>query len=108
MDGPSRYNLSQAPVLWAMKNFLPRLSLAQQFMLLSFPILLAATLLIGWWIGEQVEDSVVHRIGGVTALYVDSFVAPHAQTLVNADDLTDADRAELSKLLQNTELGKKV
>jgi signal transduction histidine kinase len=91
-----------------MKNLIGRLSLAQQYLLVSFPILLAATLVIGWWIGLQVEDSVVRRIGGVTALYVDSFVSPHVQTLVRSDDLTPADRAELSALLANTALGKKI
>ncbi|MDB5862519.1 MAG: hypothetical protein JWO70_325 [Betaproteobacteria bacterium] len=91
-----------------MKKILGRLSLAQQFLMVSFPILLAATLVIGWWIGLQVEDSVVRRIGGVTALYVDSFVAPHVQTLAQTDDLTPADRAELSALLANTALGKKI
>jgi signal transduction histidine kinase len=91
-----------------MKNFLPRLSLAQQFMLLSSPILLAGTLVIGWWIGEQVEDSVVHRIGGVTALYVDSFVAPHVQSLVGTQDLNENDRRDLAMLLDQTPLGKKI
>jgi signal transduction histidine kinase len=84
------------------------LSLSRQFLLASFPILLAATLVIGWWIGAQVEDSVVRRIGGVTALYVDSFVAPHVQTLASADDLTDADRRGLSALLTQTQLGKRI
>jgi signal transduction histidine kinase len=91
-----------------MKNFFFRLSLSQQFLLLSFPILLAGTLLIGRWIGKQVQDSVVHRIGGVTALYVDSFIAPHVQGLLRSDDLSAADRAALSRLLENTPLGKKI
>jgi signal transduction histidine kinase len=91
-----------------MKNFFFRLSLSQQFLLLSFPILLAGTLFIGRWIGQQVEDSVVHRIGGVTALYVDSFVAPHVQALLRSDDLAPADRAALTRLLANTALGKKI
>jgi signal transduction histidine kinase len=91
-----------------MKNILGRLSLAQQYLLVSFPILLAATLVIGWWIGLQVEDSVVRRIGGVTGLYVDSFVAPHVQRLLHSDDLSPTDRAELAALLANTALGKKI
>src|SRR3954465_8218210 len=74
-----------------------RLSLSQQFLLASFPIMLAATLGMGWWVGDQVEESVVRRTGAVTALYVDSFVAPHVQTLASRDDLTDADRGELAR-----------
>jgi signal transduction histidine kinase len=91
-----------------MKHLFSRLSLARRFLLVSFPILLAGTLAIGWWVGEQVEDSVVRRMGGVTALYVDSFVSPHLQTLARANDLTDADRAELGALLANTALGKRI
>src|SRR5919205_111286 len=91
-----------------MKNFFFRFSLSQQFMLLSFPILLAGTLFIGRWIGEQVEDSVVHRVGGVTALYVDSFIAPHAQALLRSDDLPETDREALNSLLRETQLGKRI
>jgi signal transduction histidine kinase len=91
-----------------MKTFFFRLSLSQQFMLLSFPILLAGTLFIGRWIGQQVEDSVVHRVGGVTALYVDSFIAPHVQALNRGDDLPETDREALTTLLNNTALGKRI
>jgi signal transduction histidine kinase len=84
------------------------LSLSRQFLLSSFPILFAGTLVIGWWIGRQVEASVLRRGGGVTALYVDSFIAPHAQRLRASPDLTDADRAALGALLTSTPLGQKI
>ncbi len=76
--------------------------------MLSFPILLAGTLVIGWWIGQQVKNSVVHRVGGVTALYVASFIAPHVQTLVDAGDLAAVDRESLQSDLANTPLGQKI
>ncbi len=91
-----------------MKSFFHRLSLSQQFLLVSFPILLAGTVATGWWVGRQVEDSVVHRIGAVTALYVDSFVAPHVQTMVSMQDLTTADHEMLHNDLVGTPLGKKI
>jgi signal transduction histidine kinase len=91
-----------------MKNQLLRLSLTKLFLLLSFPILLAATLVIGWWTGQQVQDSVLRRLGGVTALYVDGFIAPHVQTLARSAELTAADRAELGDLLSNTALGQRI
>ena len=91
-----------------MKARFSRLSLAEQFLLVSFPILLAGTLFIGMWIGDQVEESVTHRIGGMTALYVDSFVAKHVQSLVDADDLTPADRSALAALLADTPLGQRI
>ena len=86
--------------LQEMKTFFFRLSLSQQFMLLSFPILLAGTLFIGRWIGQQVEDSVVHRMGGVTALYVDSFIAPHVQALLRTDEIPESDRDALIEQLR--------
>jgi signal transduction histidine kinase len=100
--------MTQVGLAAVMKNFFFRLSLSQQFLLLSFPILLAGTLLIGRWIGDQVEESVVRRIGGVTALYVDSFVSPHVQVLLRAEDLEPADRQALSDLLAHTALGQKI
>jgi signal transduction histidine kinase len=90
------------------KNIFSRLSLSRQFLMVSFPILLAGTLAIGWWIGRQVEDSVVHRIGSVTALYVDSFVAPHVQTLMTLSELSPNDRDMLRADLDGTPLGKKI
>jgi hypothetical protein len=91
-----------------MKRFFSHLSLTKQYLIASFPIILAATLVIGHWMGKQIEDSVVHRIGGVTALYVDSFLAPHVQTLFAASELSQADQDELSLELANTPLGSKI
>ena len=91
-----------------MPKILSRLSLSQQFLLASFPILLLGTLVIGNWVGKQVEISVVHKIGGVSALYVDSFVAPHVQSLSRLPQLMPDDQAALRTDLETTPLGKKV
>ncbi len=91
-----------------MKNAFERLSLSRQFLMLSFPIVLAGTVVIGWWIGRQVEDSVVHRVGGVTALYVSSFIAPHVQTLVDTHSLAPNDHEALHSDLATTPLGQKI
>lgn len=85
-----------------------RLSLSRQFLLVSFPVLLAGMLIIGALIGKQVQRSVVHRIGSVTGLYVDSFVAPHVQRLTAADDISVEDRAALHALLTRTALGQRI
>ena len=91
-----------------MKNVTNRLSLSKQFLLVSFPILFVGTVVIGRWVGQQVEDSVVHRIGGVTALYVDSFIAPHVQTLRRSDELSARDLEGINADLVNSPLGKKI
>lgn len=84
------------------------MSLSRQFLLVSFPILLAATLALGWWIARQVESSVVRRIGGDTALYVDSFITPHLQNLVVADRLDPESRNSLDALMTDTALAKRI
>ena len=85
-----------------------RSSLSQQFLIASFPILLIGMLLIGSWMARQIEDSVAYRIGGVTGMYVDSFIAPHVQSLVNNDDLSTDDRAALDRMLTTTPLSDKI
>ncbi|OWQ48307.1 hypothetical protein CDL60_06945 [Roseateles noduli] len=84
------------------------LSLSQQFLLVSFPVLLASTLVIGWWVGKQVEESVVHRIGGDTALYVDGFIAPHLDGLNSTGQIGDADRRALESLVVDADWARRI
>jgi len=85
-----------------------RLSLSRQFLIASFPILIIGMLVIGRWVGETIEHGVANRIGGVTSLYVDSFVAPHLQHLLHTGALDDANRAGLDALLAETPLGRRI
>jgi signal transduction histidine kinase len=85
-----------------------RASLAHQFLLISFPVLLSGMLIIGILVGSQVEESVVHRMGGVTGLYVDSMIAPHVQSLRRGDTLDETDRNALEALLTKTALGQRI
>jgi signal transduction histidine kinase len=91
-----------------MANPLARHSLARQFLMVSFPIVLVGGLIIGHWVGQQVEVSVVRRIGGVSALFVDSFIATHVQSLVSSQGLLAVDQAALRSDFANTALGNKV
>jgi signal transduction histidine kinase len=90
-----------------MSAFITR-SLSRQFLIASFPILLIGMLLIGTWVAAQITNSVAYRIGGMTGMYVDSFIAPHVQSLSKADDLSAADRAALDQLFIDTPLGEKI
>jgi signal transduction histidine kinase len=85
-----------------------RHSLARQFLIASFPVLLIGMLVIGFWVAAKIESSVAQRIGGVAGLYVDSFIAPHVQTLADAPDLNEADRVALAGLLRSSALGEKI
>jgi signal transduction histidine kinase len=85
-----------------------RLSLSRQFLVASFPILFIGMLAIGLWVGKTIERGVLNRMGGVTSLYVDSFIAPHLQHLTHSDTLEDPHRAALDALLTQTPLGQKI
>ncbi len=85
-----------------------RPTLAQRFMLASLIILIAGMAGIGFWIGNEIKNGVIHRTGATTALYVDSFVAPLLQELGSAGALSPQSHAPLSKLLQDTPMGKQI
>jgi signal transduction histidine kinase len=84
------------------------LSLSRQFLITSLPVLLFVMMVIGILVSHEVTNGVVNRIGGVTGLYVQSFVAPHAQALLHVDDIDESDREAMGNLLRNTPLGKRI
>jgi signal transduction histidine kinase len=85
-----------------------RLNPAQRFMLASFVILVLGMISLGWWVGQRIESGVMHRTSRTMALYVNSFVAPHLQTLGQSKSLTAEDVANLRGLLQDTPLGQQI
>ncbi len=85
-----------------------RLSLSKQFLIVSFPVILLGSLAIGWWIGNQVKESVVQRMGSVSALFVDSFISPHVQSLATNDELSSEEIAVLNKDIKETILSQKI
>jgi signal transduction histidine kinase len=91
-----------------MNAFLSRLSLAHRFLLTGCVVLLAGMLIVGTWVGRQIEIGVINRTGVVTSMYVDSFVSPHLQSLSEAERLGDGDRAALDDLLSGTPLGRQI
>ena len=91
-----------------MTRWFRSLTLTRQFLVASFPILLAGMLAIGLYVEREIEQGVVKRIAEVQSLYVDSLVAPHLETLLASDHLDPARRAELDALFVDTPLGKKI
>jgi hypothetical protein len=85
-----------------------RLSLARQYLLVSFLILFCGMLIVGAWVGKQIEIGVTHRIAGVTALYVDSLVSHHLRHLLDRDLANATDNAEIDALLAATPLGQRI
>jgi signal transduction histidine kinase len=87
-----------------------RLSLAGQFLLASFVVLVIGMLVIGTWVGSAIERGVLNRSASVTALYVNSVLSDYLAGLGGdgQPSLTPADMATFDRLLAETPLGKKV
>lgn len=66
--------------LWWRKGW-AGLSLARQFAIAGGVVMLAATLLVGWFVAGRIEEVVVRNTANATALYMESFVAPLTQDL---------------------------
>lgn len=84
------------------------ISLSRQFALASFVILITGMAIIGWWISQQIERGVINQTAGVTALYVDSFIAPHLQDWARGQSLDEAHHRTLDELMTTTPLGKRI
>lgn len=63
---------------------------------------------LGVWIHGAIEDAVINRTAGVTALYVDSFVAPIMEEYGQEGEVSAAGMAELDGLLTETALGTQI
>ncbi len=85
-----------------------KLSLARQFMLVSFLILLTGMVVIGFWVGQQIRTGVINRTAAVTSLYVDSFLSPYLQDLSDDHQLDAGKLKELDRLLTETLLGEQI
>jgi signal transduction histidine kinase len=83
-------------------------SLARRFLLASLLILLFGGLLVGWWVGNQLERGIIARSASITGLYVESFIEPHLESLSSGEWLTKADVASLDTLLNDTAFGEKI
>ena len=81
-----------------------RWSLARRFFLASLVILVVNGLLIGWWVGRQIERNVLQHAAAEAALFVDSIVSPALQPLAQTRHLTPAQLAALDALLARAPL----
>jgi len=84
------------------------LSLARQFALASFVILLIGMASVSAWVSHKIEIAVVHNSSVSAALYMDSFIVPLVQELEFSNELSDQTRQKLDLLISSTPLGKRV
>ena len=87
----------------------PHGSLARQYLTASLLVVLAGVFVTGAWIGHQIEESVLDRTAGITALYIDSVLSPSLQELAGNDRWLSPDStAALNHLYSETALGQGV
>ncbi|MBI3241387.1 MAG: sensor histidine kinase [Chloroflexi bacterium] len=72
--------------------------MAQRFSIISLIVMILGSLGIGWWVGEQIRESVIREAGATTALYIQSFISPALQELGDGQTLTPEHVATLGKL----------
>jgi signal transduction histidine kinase len=82
--------------------------LARRFLLASLAVLLAGGVVIGWWVGDQLERGIIDRTASITGLYVQSFLAPELEALGENEWLSDTEKANLDALLTDTTFGERV
>ncbi|MBC7735863.1 MAG: two-component sensor histidine kinase [Candidatus Saccharibacteria bacterium] len=85
-----------------------QLSLAWQFAAASGLVMVLATVVVGLWVSNRIEQVVVRNTANATALYMDSFIAPLSQDLATIQTLSPVNLAEIERLLTNTPLGRRV
>ncbi len=97
--------MSHKNSLW---RFAAQLNLLQKFTLGSLIVLLSSGVLLGWWVGREIEQGVVQRTAATTALYVNSFLAPQFQDLQLPNAISSAGMAHLDRLLRDTVIGRQI
>ena len=84
------------------------LSLARRYLLLSLVFVVVGGGVVAFSVGQLIETSAINRTTAVTALYVESFVAPQLQSLATNTTLTQPEVGSLQNLLGNSPLGQRV
>lgn len=84
------------------------LSLAQQFTIGATLVLIINMMVIGIWVSGKIESAVINNTASVTALYVDSFVAPALQELARGNKLSETTQKTLNLALSKSEFGERI
>jgi signal transduction histidine kinase len=96
------------PAVHVRRFDLSGLSLARRYLLLSFVFVVIGGGIVAIALGQLIETSAINRTTAVTALYVESFVAPELQSLATHPDLSQAEVDSLQRLLTDSPLGQAV
>ena len=109
LAGDLRRRLAVGRPAWCRPRFdLAGLSLARRYLLLSLVFVLVGGGIVAYALGQLIETSAINRTTSVTALYVESFVAPELQSLATSPSLSQSEIDSLQRLLNDTPLGQKI
>ena len=89
-------------------GFFARMSFTLNLQVGVFAVLLVGMLVMGTWLSGAIEKRVIHHEGELFALYVDSVLSDHVQSLASGELLSDAGMLALDKLLHGTRLGERI
>jgi signal transduction histidine kinase len=84
------------------------LSLARRYLILSLVIVVLGAGVVAFALGLMIETSAINRTTAVTALYAESFVAPHLQSLTSGTSLAPAESRALQNLLTDPGLSQRI
>ena len=84
------------------------LSLARRYLLLSLVVVVVGGGVVAYVLGQLIETSAINRTTSVTALYVESFVAPQLQSLATSQTLSQTEIDALQRLLSDSPLGQRI
>lgn len=91
-----------------MKQWFRQLNLVQRYGLAALLVMLAAMLLLGWWVGKEIKAKVIQRVSSDSALFVENFVVIPLQELATQDFLSESSQKNLEKLLNESSLGSEI
>lgn len=81
-----------------------KLSLTQEFMIISLVILLSGMFMIGWWVANRIENAVIEHGAVVTTLYMNTFIPPLLEDMTKGQNIDDVHQHMLRHLLTQTPL----
>lgn len=82
--------------------------LVVRFALAGGAVMIAVMLGVGGWITARLEQSVVDNTAAAAALYIDSFISPVSQELVDNDTLSGPAQRALKEVFANTPIGDRI
>ena len=85
-----------------------RFALAGQFLLAGGVVMTVAALIVGYWVSNRIEQSVVQNSAVSAALYLESFISPMSGELADPNGLSEPARAALREIFFGTTLGDRV